>query len=138
MDIAIPHFKHSKYNFTTIHLTQNIKNPLLCPYQALTDSLNLRKHHSPESLLFFLMDNTPVLRQYFTSQLQLALKFGNLNLSKYQAHSFRIGTATSAAAIGYMDIKIQNMGRWRFNAFKKYIRIPSINPHLFLPKYWKM
>lgn len=25
MDIAIPHFKHSKSNFTTIHLTQNIK-----------------------------------------------------------------------------------------------------------------
>lgn len=71
----------------------------------------LRKHHSPESPLFSFMDNTPVLRQYFTSQLQLALKFGNLDLSKYQAHSFRIGAATSAAATGYTDIQIQNMGR---------------------------
>lgn len=52
VDIAIPNFKHSKSNFTTFHLTQNIKNPLLCPYQALTDFLNLRKHHSPESPLF--------------------------------------------------------------------------------------
>lgn len=52
VDIAIPHFKHSKSNFTTIYLTQNIKNPLLCLYQALTDFLNLRKHDSPESPLF--------------------------------------------------------------------------------------
>lgn len=129
VDIAIPHFKHSKSNFTTIHLTQNSKNSLLCPYQALTTFLNLRKHHSPESPLFSFMDNTPVPRQYFTSQLQLALKFGNLNLSKYQAHSFRIGAATSAAAKGYTEIQIQNMGRWKSNAFKKYIRIPTINPH---------
>lgn len=129
MDIAIPHLKHSKSTFTTIHLTQNIKNTLLCPYQALTDFLNLRKHHSPESPLFSFMDNTPVLRQYFTSQLQLALKFGNLNLSKFQTHSFRIGAATSAAATGYTEIQIQNMDQWKSNAFKKYINIPSINPH---------
>lgn len=129
VDIAIPHFKHSKSNFTTIHLTQNIINPLLCPYQAITDFLNLRKHHSPESPILSFMNNTPVLRQYFTSKLQLALKFGNLNLSKYQAHIFRIGAATSAAATGYTEIQIQNMGRWKSNAFKKYIRIPSINLH---------
>lgn len=129
VDIAIPHFKHSKSNFTTIHLTQNIKNPLLCPYQAITDFLNLRKHHSQESPLFSFMDKTPVLRQYFTTQLQLALTFGNFNLSKYQAHSFRIGAATSAAATAYTEIQIQNMGRWKSSAFKKYIRIPSINPH---------
>lgn len=96
VDIAIPHFKHSKSTFTTIHLTQNIKNTLLRPYQALTEFLNLRKNYSPESPLFSFMDNTPVLRQYFTSQLQLALKFGNLNLSKFQTHSFRIGAAMSA------------------------------------------
>lgn len=129
LEITIPHFKHSKSQFTTIHLAQNIKNPLLCPYQALTDFLNLRKHHSPESPLFSFMENTPVLRKYLTSQLQLALKFGNLDLLKYQAHSFRIGAATSAAATGFTDIQIQNMGRWKSNAFKKYIRIPSINPH---------
>jgi hypothetical protein len=75
------------------------------------------------------MDNTPVLRQYFTAQLRLALKFNDLDLSRYQTHSFRIGTATTAAASGYTEIQIQNMGRWKSNAFRKYIRIPSITLH---------
>jgi integrase len=129
LDITIPHFKHSNSNAITIHLAQNNRTPLLCPYQALTDFLRLRKHHSPDPPpLFSFMDDTPVLRQYFTSQLRLALKFNNLNLAQYQAHSFRIGAATTAAANGYTEIQIQNMGRWKSNAYRKYIRIPSMAP----------
>ena len=30
-----------------------------------------------------------------------------------KAHSFRIGAATHAASIGYSDIQIQKMGRWK-------------------------
>ncbi|XP_062602257.1 uncharacterized protein LOC134263918 [Saccostrea cucullata] len=73
LELAIPHFKHSKSNSTTIHLCQNTINPLLCPYRAITDFLNIRKHDSPEAPLFSFMDNTPVPRQYFTSQLRLAI-----------------------------------------------------------------
>ena len=40
-------------------------------------------------------------------------------------HSFRIGTATVAAAAGLSDSLIQTMGRWKSGAFLSYIRTPS-------------
>lgn len=72
------------------------------------------------------MDGSPVSRQFFTAQLRLVLAFCGLDTIKYQSHSFRIGAATFAAASGSSDIQIQNMGRWKSSAFKKYIRIPTM------------
>ena len=40
--------------------------------------------------------------------------------------SFRIGAATYAAEQGISDTKIRHMGRWKSDAFKKYIRISSM------------
>ena len=125
IDITLPHFKHSKSSFT-IHLQQNRSNPLLCPYQTLLDYISIRNHSSPDSPLFSFMDDSPVLRHYFTTRLCEALRFCGLDLERYQAHSFRIGAATTAAAAGYTEVQIKNMGRWNSDAFKKYTRIPSI------------
>ncbi|XP_056016344.1 uncharacterized protein LOC125673205 isoform X1 [Ostrea edulis] len=125
IDITLPHFKHSKFS-TTIHLQQNRPNSLLCPYKTLLDYIFIRKHSSPGSPLFSFMDDSPVLRHYFTTQLRAALLFCKLDLVRYQAHSFRIGAATTAAATGYTEVQIQKMSRWNSDAFKKYIRIPSI------------
>ena len=40
--------------------------------------------------------------------------------------SFRIGAATYAAKQGVPDDKITHWGRWKSDAFKKYIRITSL------------
>ena len=72
------------------------------------------------------MDDSPISRHFFTHQLRTALAFCNLDLNKYQGHSFRIGAATTAASSGYSELQIQNMGRWCSNAFHKYIRIPAL------------
>lgn len=127
IDINIPHFKHSKSNVTTLRLHQNTKNPVICPCLALTQYLQLRKHGSPSEPLFSFMDKLPVSKQFFTHHLRTALAFCNLDLHRYQSHSFRIGAATTAALLGFSEIQIQNMCRWRSNAFKKYIRIPTLN-----------
>ena len=125
VDITLPHFKHSKSSFT-IHLQQNRSNSLLCPYKTLLDFMSIRNHSSPDAPLFSFMDDSPVLRHYFTTRLRDAVQFCGLDLGRYQAHSFRIGAATTAAAAGYTEVQIKNMGRWNSDAFKKYIRIPSI------------
>lgn len=62
----------------------------------------------------------------FTEQLWLALSFCSLNLHHYQTQSFRIGAPATAAARGFSELQIQNMGRWKSNAFKKYICIPTL------------
>lgn len=72
------------------------------------------------------MDGNPITRHYFTQQLQAALSFCDLNLQNYHTHSFRIGAASTAAAKGFTELQIQTMGRWNSNAFRKYIRIPTL------------
>ena len=47
----------------------------------------------------------------------------NLDPNRYKGHSFRIGAATYAAEQVVSDDKIRHLGRWKSDAFKKYIRI---------------
>jgi site-specific recombinase XerD len=55
------------------------------------------------------MDNAPITRSFFNSQLQLSLKFAGLNVKNYKTHSFRIGAATTAWAKGFSEEQIQQL-----------------------------
>ena len=61
------------------------------------------------------------------SALSTALKFCGLDPTRYKGHSFRIGAATHAADKGMSDAQIRTMGRWKSNAFLKYIRLQSMS-----------
>ena len=126
LDITIPHFKHSKRNNTTLRILENPSDPQLCPYQSFVDYFNQRRHLSGSDQLFSFMDGTPISRSYFTQQLKSVLSFCNLNFQNFHTHSFRIGAASTAVSLGFSELKIQTMGRWHSNAFKKYIRIPTL------------
>ena len=52
LELTIPHFKHSNQS-TTLHLQQNITNPLLCPFLTLQTLMDVRGHKSPEEPFFF-------------------------------------------------------------------------------------
>ena len=57
------------------------------------------------------------------SVLKNALKFLKLNPNDFNAHSFRIGAATSFSVLGKFDDEIKKLGRWKSSAFGNYIRI---------------
>jgi hypothetical protein len=83
----------------------------MCPCTHLINFLRMRKHSSPLEPLFSFMDGQPVPKSFFTQHLRSALAFCNLDLQRYQSHSFRIGAATTAAALGFSELQIQSMGR---------------------------
>ena len=96
-----------------------------CPVQLLLEYLSMRGHKPGP--LFVTSQGCPVSRTTFTDQLSLALKFCGLNPARYKGHSFRIGAASYAADRGLSDTQIRVLGRWRSNAFHRYIRIPSVS-----------
>ena len=53
----------------------------------------------------------------FTDHLSSALEFSNLDLRRYQSHSFCIGEATMAAFLDHSELQIKNMGKWHSSAF---------------------
>ena len=60
----------------------------------------------------------------FNKVLQVLLK----DILKYEegtisSHSFRSGVATAMARAGYQDNEIQRVGRWRSDAFLKYLKL---------------
>lgn len=91
-----------------------------CPVGAVVAYLNVRPpRHGP---FFCHADGTPLTRYQFGAVLRKVLAFTGLKAAEYGTHSFRIGAATSAAIRGVSEEKIQDMGRWRSEAYRTYIR----------------
>ena len=80
-----------------------------------------------QGLLFCVADGSPVSRYIFIYKLSMAIKYCGLDPSRYKGHSFRIGAASYAADAGTSDAQIRALGRWKSNAFQKYIRIPALS-----------
>lgn len=125
IEINMQQFKHSvgKSCFK-LNISRNEKRGELCPVQALWEYCMIRG--SKIGPLFCFLDGTPIPRSFFSKHLQVALSWANCDTHRYKGHSFRIGAASCAAAMGISDDQIQVMGRWKSNAFKKYIRIPLL------------
>ena len=122
--INIRRFKHNakRQPFELVLIKQ--RNVTICPVQALRDYLTIRGYH--DGPLFCLPNLEPVSRDLFTKYLKLNLSFCGLNTDLYKSHSFRIGGATYYAELGLSDEQIRLIGRWKSNAFKKYIRSKRI------------
>ena len=95
-------------------------NSDLCPVAALLDYLALRGQIP--GALFCLEDGRPLKRRVFTASVQQALTSSGLIGTQFNGHSFRIGAATTASAVGLPDSTIKSLGRWSSDAFQGYIR----------------
>ena len=113
-------YKHS--NGRSFCLTIPRKDPsAFCPVSALQAYLSLRGNRPGP--LFAYPPATPVTRSEFGTELKRALVFKQYAADKFQSHSFRVGAATECHLQGLSDSQIRTLGRWKSEAFKRYIRI---------------
>ena len=74
--------------------------------------------------LFIHENGSPLTRYHLVKQIRQALSQKGIGVSKYSGHSFRIGAATTAAAVGIPEATIKMLGRWESTAYLRYIRTP--------------
>ena len=98
-------------------------NDTLCPVDAL-DSLRHRvtRRAGP---VFVLENGQRVLTQHLNRIIKGLANRCGFPTDQYSSHSFRIGAATTAAAMGVPDWHIQGLGRWSSECYRRYIRLPS-------------
>ena len=96
----------------------------LCPVRAMFEFMKIRVKKSGP--LFMHFDSTFVSRFQFNAVLKAALSFANVHSVNVKSHSFRIGGATNAIAKGVPYEQVQEMGRWKSDAAKRYIRPTEI------------
>ena len=122
LKITFLDFKHS-YNRPNVSITLKRRSDI-CPVQSLLDYFSRRGLSNGP--LFPTYDGHAVSRKLFTDYLALIFRICGLDPTKYQGHRFRIGAATFAAECGFSDAQIRSMGRWKSDAFRKYIQCPGL------------
>ena len=109
----------------SIHLRASTGcQPNRCPVAAMNHFQRMRGYQA--GMFFVLPDKHALTKHAFNAMLARSIAFVGLDPSRYKAHSFRIGAATTAALQGIGDDKIKLLGRWRSSAFRKYIRISHL------------
>ena len=66
----------------------------------------------------------PLSRANVTTTLHQLLHGTNEEPVNYASHSFRIGAATTAAAVGLPPALIKTLGCWKSNAYETYVQYP--------------
>ncbi len=92
----------------------------LCPVAAVIGFMvAIGRRQGP---LFQYVSGKPLTQAGFVAELKAALVKKGVCSEGYSGHSFRIGAATMAAEAGVGDAVIQQLGRWRSDAYKSYVQ----------------
>jgi len=106
-----------------IRLLIAASNHEACPVAAITRLTLIDTHRPPSAPLFCIgrREQLAFTREYVVQQLQgLAIRSG-LGQGAWNGHSFMRGAATWAAEVGIPESQIQTLGRWKSDAYKRYI-----------------
>ena len=95
----------------------------LCPVRAML--AYLARRGAETGPLFLYEDGFPLSRDRLVTEIRESLTACGRHPDGFSGHSFRIGAATTAASRGLEDSTIQTLGRWRSEAFKRYVRLDA-------------
>ena len=123
LSILFTKYKHSSGSRPFLLQVPRQENSSLCPVSHMATYLSMRS--SPLKAIFIKADGHPVRKEEFRRYLNILLRANSLDPSLYKSHSLRIGAASYASQLGYSDSQIRTLGRWKSDAFKKYIRNSS-------------
>lgn len=118
--IMMSSFKHST-KATNRTVVLNRQNSPTCPVYHMLEFLRFRPQ-SKNHHLFIHQNGSSVSRKDFLKVLNLAVSEARLEHLNIRSHSFRIGGACLGAALGLSDTQLRLLGRWRSNAFTRYLR----------------
>ena len=116
--LAMRSFKHSDGRTPILKIHPRMS--MSCPVYWLNQYLSFRG--SLGTNLFQLPDGRALTRDHVMRVLRRALTFLDIDPLAYGTHSFRIGRCTDLACAGYTDQQLRQVGRWKSDAFKLYIR----------------
>ena len=94
----------------------------VCPVVAMLSYLAARPPTGGP--LFIFADGSPLSRSTLVIQVHQGITQAGFDPSYYSGHSFRIGAATTEAAVGIPTHIIKMLGRWESMANARYIRTP--------------
>ena len=121
--LSLKFFKGNTSRLPFNIVVQSNVNSTWCPVTNLR--LYMFARGSSPGPLFCHQDLSPISRAEFSFHLESFLKQAGLDSSHIKPHSFRIGAATTACMNGVSEEVIQRLGRWRSNAYQRYIRMPK-------------
>ncbi len=122
--ITFRSFKSCPDEFPDFVLVRN-ENTILCPVTAMWNWLMVRPSGDGPLFVKHAEGNQPLKYRDIDQMLNRVCTLRTWNRTLFHTHSFRIGRATLWAQLGYTNEQIMHMGRWRSDAYKKYIR-PSM------------
>ena len=120
IQIILKQSKNDKFRAgTTICLGKTTH--AVCPVDALVQYLAMRG--GTPAPLFLLPNNQSLTGASFRSALKKAFQELHMDHRRFNTHNFRIGAATSAKCVGMSHSHLKALGRWRSDAYLKYVRL---------------
>ena len=120
-------YKHSRsgrnkdsVDMIPLYIVSRVSDSEHCPLMAMGEFTNIRGNKPGP--VFIHKDSRPVQRHELSKWLKCCIELCETSPVNYNTHSFRIGRATQLADEGFSDDIIRAAGRWKTNAFKKYIK----------------
>ena len=93
-----------------------------CPVTGMLPYLAVRG--TRPGPLFVTEKGMPLTRQIFSSKIDNVLMRLHIDPIQYNTHSFWIDATTTAAQACIADYHIKTLGRWKSDAFQRYIKMP--------------
>lgn len=116
------------------HVTVGCSNHRICCFcamKAFRDWKVEQKCQLGPNEPFFAMYGAMLTKDVFQKETRLKIALIGMNPKDYSGHSFRSGSATTAAMAGLTDWEIKLLGRWTSDAYQRYIRAPVTMPRSF-------